>query len=84
MNNILQPSDLSPVLPTLNSVTLLSGSANSPRGVNGIQIGADRSSGGGRGFNGVICEVLLFDYVLSTFERETTLYDYIQAKWGTP
>ncbi|MEE9352583.1 MAG: hypothetical protein V3U78_10005, partial [Thiotrichaceae bacterium] len=78
--SVLETAD---VLPTLNSLTMLSVSANSPVSEDGIVIGNDRDDIISRGFQGVICEVLAFNYALNTTERNT-LNSYVQAKWGTP
>jgi hypothetical protein len=67
----------------LSSPCLLRCDPDTPRGSNdGVVIGTDRTfSSYGRGWNGYICEVIVFDAVLSSGDR-ADLETYLMDKWG--
>lgn len=67
------------IVPTINSASLLriTGSATS---TSGIQLGADRNNSG-RGWSGLIGEVIVFTSTLTSGDR-TTLQNYLAKKWG--
>ena len=81
--NTLTISSNQQVIGGSNSISddfILSFSANTPIGVNGVRIGSDRNFSG-RGWVGVIGEVVSFDNKLSTTDKEK-MEGYLAHKWG--
>ena len=69
------------VLPTMASDFVVDFSANSPISVTGMMVGRDRTYSG-RGWEGLIGEVIAFNSKLSTADRQKT-EGYLAWKWGT-
>ena len=69
------------VLPTMASDFVVDFSANSPISVTGMTVGRDRTYSG-RGWEGLIGEVIAFNSKLSTADRQKT-EGYLAWKWGT-
>jgi hypothetical protein len=68
--------------PDITSTFVFQGTSNASMGVDGWQIGTDRS-GAGRGWRGRTGEVIIFNRVLSASEG-LKVRRYLAAKWGAP